>query len=56
MNSFPVVEDLYTREGLARVDARFLAQLEAASPDLHHRLLAARRDPDAFRATSRVRS
>jgi NADPH-dependent glutamate synthase beta subunit-like oxidoreductase/NAD(P)H-flavin reductase len=48
MNSFPSVEDLYTREGLARLDARFLAHLEAAGPDLHHRLLAARRDPAAF--------
>jgi NADPH-dependent glutamate synthase beta subunit-like oxidoreductase/NAD(P)H-flavin reductase len=49
MNSFPVVfpgvEDLYTREGLVRLDARFLAHLEGASPDLHHRLLAARREP-----------
>ncbi len=43
MNSFPLVEDLYTREGLARLDARFLEHLESASPDLHHRLLAARR-------------
>jgi NADPH-dependent glutamate synthase beta subunit-like oxidoreductase/NAD(P)H-flavin reductase len=48
MNSFPVVfpgvEDLYTHSGLVRLDARFLAHLEGASPDLHHRLLAARRD------------
>ena len=48
MNSFPSAQDLYTREGLARLDARFLAHLEAASPDLHHRLLAARSDPAAF--------
>src|ERR1035438_3840354 len=62
MNSFPVgspvvfpgpvgspsIEDLYTREGLARLDVRFLAHLEGASPDLHHRLLAARRDPNAI--------
>jgi NADPH-dependent glutamate synthase beta subunit-like oxidoreductase/NAD(P)H-flavin reductase len=48
MNSFPSVEDLYTREGLVRLDARFLAHLEAASPALHHRLLAARRDPAGF--------
>ena len=48
MNSFPVVEDLYTREGLARLDAKFLSSLETASPDLHHRLLAARKDPAAF--------
>jgi NADPH-dependent glutamate synthase beta subunit-like oxidoreductase/NAD(P)H-flavin reductase len=47
MNSFPVLEDLYTREGLVRLDTRFLAHLEAASPDLHHRLLAARREPPA---------
>ena len=53
MNSFPVgspvvfpgVDDLYTREGLARLDVRFLTHLEGASPDLHHRLLTARRDP-----------
>jgi NADPH-dependent glutamate synthase beta subunit-like oxidoreductase/NAD(P)H-flavin reductase len=49
MNSFPVVfpgvEDLYTRPGLVRLDAGFLAHLEGASPDLHHRLLAARREP-----------
>ena len=48
MNHFPSVQDLYTREGLARLDARFLTHLEAANPDLHHRLLAARRDPAAF--------
>ncbi len=48
MNSIPSVTDLYTREGLARLDARFLAHLEDASPDLHHRLLVARKDPAAF--------
>ena len=30
-----------------RLDTRFLAHLEGASPDLHHRLLAARREPSA---------
>ena len=46
--NIPSVAELYTREGLARLDARFLTALETASPDLHHRLLAARRDPAAF--------
>jgi len=42
------IEDLYTREGLARLDAEFLAHLEQASPELHHRLLAARKNPSAL--------
>ena len=48
MNSFPSVQDLYTRGGLARLDARFLASLEQTSPALHARLLSARKDPAAF--------
>ena len=53
MNAFPVLEDLYTREGLVRVDESFLKHLESASPDLHHRLLAARRDPAAIQGKAR---
>ena len=49
MPSFPSVQDLYTREGLVRLDAEFLTALENSSGlhqnALHHRLLAARRDP-----------
>ncbi len=39
---------LYTREGLLHLDERFLAELRAAAPELHQRLLAARREPDAL--------
>jgi NADPH-dependent glutamate synthase beta subunit-like oxidoreductase/NAD(P)H-flavin reductase len=45
MTSFPSLQDLYTRDGLVRLDAQFLAALEQSSPDLHHRLRAARQDP-----------
>ena len=38
-------EDLYAREGLARLDARFLAFLDEADAALRGRLEAARRDP-----------
>ena len=37
--------DLYAREGLVKLDGFFLAQLEAAMPSLHARLLAARENP-----------
>src|ERR1051326_1493838 len=47
------VEDLYTREGLARLDALFLAHLEASSAELHHRLISARRDPASLHAKPR---
>jgi hypothetical protein len=43
-------EDLYAREGLVRLDSTFLAQLNAAAPDLHRRLLAARENPAALAA------
>ena len=36
-------EDLYDREGLVRLDSFFLTQLGEASPDLHARLVSARR-------------
>ncbi len=42
-NTMP--EDLYAREGLARLDARFLAFLDEADAALRGRLEAARRDP-----------
>ena len=42
------MEDLYTREGLVRLDALFLQYLEGASTELHHRLTMARRDPQAL--------
>jgi hypothetical protein len=35
-------EDLYTREGLLRLDAAFVNQLSASEPDLHVQLLDAR--------------
>ncbi len=37
--------DLYDRQGLARLDARFCEELAAADADLHGRLMAARADP-----------
>ncbi len=40
-------EDLYKRDGLARVDAAFLAALSAADAELHGRLVAARATPPA---------
>ncbi len=40
--------DLYERDGLVRVDRAFVAHLAAADPELHGRLMTARRDPDAF--------
>jgi NADPH-dependent glutamate synthase beta subunit-like oxidoreductase/NAD(P)H-flavin reductase len=41
-------EDLYARQGLTRLDAAFLADLEAADPALHQRVLAARANPGAL--------
>jgi NADPH-dependent glutamate synthase beta subunit-like oxidoreductase/NAD(P)H-flavin reductase len=37
--------DLYTRDGLVRLDAAFLSHLAPLSPDLHASLLAARQSP-----------
>ena len=42
------VADLYRREGLARLDARFLEDLQAAHEGLHLRLLAARAQPETL--------
>ncbi|HEX5431903.1 MAG TPA: hypothetical protein VFW83_08060, partial [Bryobacteraceae bacterium] len=63
MNGFPdspalgggfALEELYTREGLARLDESFLAQLEKTSADLHGRLVTARSVPAAL--TDKARS
>jgi NADPH-dependent glutamate synthase beta subunit-like oxidoreductase/NAD(P)H-flavin reductase len=43
-------EQLYTRDGLLALDAHFLRELEAATPDLHTQLIAARALPDALSA------
>ncbi|MDH5265494.1 MAG: hypothetical protein OEX21_12165, partial [Betaproteobacteria bacterium] len=41
-------EDLYEAEGLERLDARFLAALEAADASLKARLVAARAAPESL--------
>src|SRR5258708_19248784 len=41
-------EDLYRRDGLAKLDAAFIAHLQAADTALHNRLVTARRDPAAL--------
>src|SRR5579871_4778964 len=41
-------EDLYRRDGLARIDAAFIAHLATADVALHNRLLTGRRDPEAI--------
>ncbi len=41
-------EDLYRRDGLARLDGHFIAHLQAADVALHNRLVTARRDPAAL--------
>jgi NADPH-dependent glutamate synthase beta subunit-like oxidoreductase/NAD(P)H-flavin reductase len=41
-------EDLYSREGLLRVDSSFLGSLELSAPDLFARLLEARANPPAL--------
>jgi NADPH-dependent glutamate synthase beta subunit-like oxidoreductase/NAD(P)H-flavin reductase len=43
--SFP---DLYRREGLERIDSRFLEHLRASDPGLEAKLLAARQNPDSL--------
>jgi NADPH-dependent glutamate synthase beta subunit-like oxidoreductase/NAD(P)H-flavin reductase len=43
-------DDLYDRDGVARVDAAFVAWLQTASPDAYARLMAARSAPDALAA------
>jgi NADPH-dependent glutamate synthase beta subunit-like oxidoreductase/NAD(P)H-flavin reductase len=40
--------DLYDRDGLARLDRAFVAELAQADTALHQQLMAARRDPDRF--------
>jgi NADPH-dependent glutamate synthase beta subunit-like oxidoreductase/NAD(P)H-flavin reductase len=41
-------DDLYRRDGLARIDALFVDHLCAGDVELHNRLLTARRDPGAL--------
>ncbi|HKF72603.1 MAG TPA: FAD-dependent oxidoreductase [Stellaceae bacterium] len=41
-------EDLYRRDGLARLDTAFVAWLASTDADLHNRLVTARRDPAAL--------
>ena len=41
-------EDLYTRDGLSRLDAAFVSALADVDVALHNRLLAARTAPDAL--------
>ncbi|WP_165074135.1 FAD-dependent oxidoreductase [Paludisphaera rhizosphaerae] len=41
-------QDLYSRDGLVRLDAAFLSDLLACSPELHAGLLAARENPTAL--------
>src|SRR5215469_15653688 len=41
-------DDLYRRDGLARIDEAFVRHLQAADVALHNRLLTARRAPDAL--------
>ncbi|MEZ5352390.1 MAG: hypothetical protein R2762_07115 [Bryobacteraceae bacterium] len=41
-------DDLYTREGILRLDARFLAWLGETSPDLAERLKSGRANPDSL--------
>jgi len=43
-------EALYSRDGLARLDAVFVARLASVDAELHNRLVTARRDPDSLDA------
>ncbi|MGA2713380.1 MAG: FAD-dependent oxidoreductase [Bryobacteraceae bacterium] len=43
-------DDLFTHEGLVKLDRIFLGQLGESAPELHARLLAARLDPSALPA------
>jgi NADPH-dependent glutamate synthase beta subunit-like oxidoreductase/NAD(P)H-flavin reductase len=45
-------EDLYRRDGLMRLDERFVDALKSRNPDLHNRLMAARAAPDAVAGTA----
>ena len=45
-------DDLYSHEGLAKIDSIFLKQLEETAPPLHERLIDARRNPSALAAKS----
>jgi NADPH-dependent glutamate synthase beta subunit-like oxidoreductase/NAD(P)H-flavin reductase len=41
-------QDLYSRDGLKRLDDAFLSDLAESAPELHAQLLAARENPPAF--------
>jgi hypothetical protein len=43
-------DDLHDREGLARLDAAFVAWLQEANVEAHARLMAARATPDGLAA------
>jgi NADPH-dependent glutamate synthase beta subunit-like oxidoreductase/NAD(P)H-flavin reductase len=43
-------EDLYRRDGLAKLDAAFAAHIQRTDVDLFNRLMAGRRDPSAVEA------
>ncbi|MGH6980847.1 MAG: hypothetical protein ACREFC_06540, partial [Stellaceae bacterium] len=43
-------EDLYRRDGLAKLDAAFVAHVQGRDVDLFNRLMAGRRDPAALEA------
>lgn len=43
-------DDLYTRDGLVRLDAAFVKELAAANADVHNRFVAARGDVESLEA------
>ncbi|MCD6035699.1 MAG: hypothetical protein K0R63_1440, partial [Rickettsiales bacterium] len=42
--------DLYTREGLVKLDRAFIEFLSHGHADIHNRLVTARENPDALNA------
>src|SRR5690606_7575880 len=44
------LDDLYTRDGLSRIDGKFLEWLASSDAALHNRLVAARAAPDSLAA------
>src|SRR6266851_5163081 len=45
-------DDLYRRDGLARIDTLFVAHLAAGDVELYNRLMSARRDPGTLEANA----
>ncbi len=41
-------EELYSRDGLVKLDAKFIAHLAASDAELHHRLVAGRAEPSSL--------